>query len=174
MHHFYSALSEGKGLRQQRLLDRHFSVLVANSGERAISACGTFDTDLGNNQMPTKYGFDVADWEAAKEEMRQILLDRARMRSMIAYSALVDQVTAIHFAPDSFALAHMLGEISADEDAAGRGMLTVIVVHKDGDMEPGPGFFELARNLGRDTSDKTRCWVNELHRVHREWGRGDG
>ena len=37
--------------------------------------------------------------------------------------------------------------------AAGRGMLSVIVVHKQGDMQPGPGFFELAQRLGRDTSD---------------------
>jgi len=35
----------------------------------------------------------------------------------------------------------------------GRGMLSVIVVHKEGDMQPGPGFFELAGELGRDTSD---------------------
>jgi hypothetical protein len=46
----------------------------------------------------------------------------------------------------------MLGEISL-EGAAGRGMLSVIVVHKDGDMQPGPGFFELAEELDRDTSD---------------------
>ena len=38
---------------------------------------------------------------------------------------------------------------------AGRGMLSVIVVHKVGDMQPGPGFFQLAKKLGRDTSDKT-------------------
>lgn len=71
--------------------------------------------------------------------------------------------------PDSFALAHMLGEISEEENAAGRGMLSVIVVHKNGDMQPGPGFFQLAKKLGRDTSDKTTCWVNELHGVHRHW-----
>jgi hypothetical protein len=35
----------------------------------------------------------------------------------------------------------MLGEISQEEDEAGHGMLSVIVVHKYGDMQPGPGFF---------------------------------
>jgi hypothetical protein len=35
----------------------------------------------------------------------------------------------------------LLGQIPSEEDAAGRGMLTVIVVHKVGDMQPSPGFF---------------------------------
>lgn len=120
--------------------------------------------------MTAKYGFDIDDWNAAKEEMRQALIERARLRGMIPYSELVDQVTTIRLQPNSFALAAMLGEISAEEDAAGRGMLTVIVVHKDGDMQPGPGFFDLARELGRDTSDILQCWVDELRAVHRAWG----
>ena len=49
-------------------------------------------------------------------------------------------------------------------------MLSVIVVHKVGDMQPGPGFFHPAKRLGRDTSDKTTCWVEELDRVHGYWG----
>jgi hypothetical protein len=117
--------------------------------------------------MATRCGFDIANWEAAKEEMRQILIDRASVRGMIPYSELVDRISAVRL--DSVALAHMLGEISTAEDAAGRGMLSVIVVHKDGDMQPGPGFFALAQQLGQDTSDILKCWVEELHRVHREW-----
>jgi hypothetical protein len=68
-------------------------------------------------------------------------------------------------------LFHLLGEVSSEEDAAGRGMLSVIVVHKDGDMQPGPGFFDLARDLGRDTSDILVCWITELRRVHAQWSR---
>ncbi len=118
----------------------------------------------------TKYGYKAEDWEAAKEEMRQILVERACLRGMIPYSDLASRIEAIRMEPDSFALAHMLGEISQEEDAAGRGMLSVIVVHKIGDMQPGPGFFQLAKKLGRDLSDKTTCWVEELHRVHGYWG----
>jgi len=32
-------------------------------------------------------------------------------------------------------------------------MITALVVHKTGDMQPGPGFFELAEKLGHDPSD---------------------
>lgn len=119
--------------------------------------------------MNTKYGYSLVDWNKAKEEMRQTLIKRAKVRGMMPYSELVAEVRTISLKPESYALAAMLGEISSEEDAAGRGMLTVIVVHKSGDMQPGPGFFELARELGRDTSDILRCWVDELKRVHAYW-----
>jgi hypothetical protein len=60
----------------------------------------------------------------------------------------------------------MLGEISSSEDEAGLGLLSVIVVHKDGDMMPGPGFFELAEELGRRFEDRTVFWITELKRVY--------
>ena len=101
--------------------------------------------------MTTKYGYKAEDWETVKEEMRQILVERVRLRGMISYSDHVSRIETIRMEPDSFALAHMLGEVS-EEDTAGRGVLSVIVVQKDGDMEPGPGFFQLAKRLGRAAS----------------------
>lgn len=118
--------------------------------------------------MDTKYGYSLADWNKAKKEMRQVLIERAKVRGTIPYSELVSKIT-IELSPESYALATMLGEISSEEDATGRGMLTVIVVHKYGDMQPGPGFFELANELGRDTSDILKCWVEELNKVHSHW-----
>ena len=118
-----------------------------------------------------KYGFPAAAWNAAKAEMVGILVARAKLRGMIPYGDLVRQVKAIRLEPTSAALAVMLGEISEDEDAAGRGMLTVIVVHKTGDMQPGPGFFDLAERLGRNTSDIVKCWIEELKKVHAHWSK---
>jgi hypothetical protein len=48
-------------------------------------------------------------------------------------------------------------------------MLSVIVVHKVGDIQPGPDFFQLAKKLKRDTSDNLICWITELKRVHGHW-----
>lgn len=48
------------------------------------------------------------------------------------------------------------------EDVERRGMLSVVVVHKDGDGKPAPGFFKMARELGRDTSDEVAFWIEEL------------
>ena len=97
------------------------------------------------------------------------MVNRAQVRGMIAYSDLVSEMTSLSLQAHDPRLFHLLGQISSEEDAAGRGMLTVIVVHKVGDMQPGPGFFELAKSLGRDTGDILKCWVEELHRVHGIW-----
>lgn len=115
------------------------------------------------------HGFAQPDWDSAKEEARQIMIARAKVRGMIPYSDLVRQISSISLEAHDSRLFHFLGEIASEEDAAGRGMLTVLVVHKTGDMQPGPGFFELAQQLGRDTSDILKCWVDELHRVHKYW-----
>ncbi len=119
--------------------------------------------------MNDKYGYPVTDWEKAKEEMRQVLIETAKRGETIPYSVLVLKVRTITFDPNAYALAHMLGEISTEEDAAGRGMLSVVVVHKHGDMKPGPGFFELAKQLGRKVSDKDKFWIDELSKVHGWW-----
>lgn len=119
--------------------------------------------------MTAAFGYETHEWDAAKAEMREALIERAKVRGMIPYSELVEKIRAIEFEPNSFALAAMLGEVSTEEDALDRGMLSVLVVHKIGDMQPGPGFFELAGELGRDTSDNLKCWVDELKKVHRVW-----
>src|SRR5690349_12324001 len=97
------------------------------------------------------FGIPQAQWAAAKKQARQLMIERAKVRGMIPYSDLVKGITAFKLDAHDPRLFHLLGEISSEEDAAGRGMLTVVVVHKTGDMQPGPGFFELAAHLGRNT-----------------------
>jgi molybdopterin synthase catalytic subunit len=70
-----------------------------------------------------------SDWDAAKAEARQVM---------------IRQITRIRLQAHDARLSHFLGEIASEEDERGRGPLTVVVVHKSGDMQPGPGFFELA------------------------------
>lgn len=115
------------------------------------------------------YGFTPKEWAAAKREAIDILAARAKVRGMIPYSDLAARIKSVRLEAHDQRLFHLLGEISEVEDAAGRGMLSVIVVHKAGDMQPGPGFFELAKQLGRDTSDILKCWVEELKKVHAYW-----
>jgi hypothetical protein len=117
------------------------------------------------------HGFDPAAWEAAKQEARAIMIERARVRGMIPYSDLVARITSVRLAPHDPRLFHFLGEIASEDDEQGLGLTTVVVVHKNGDMQPGPGFFELAKSRGRDTSDILGCWVSELHKVHAVWSK---
>lgn len=49
-------------------------------------------------------------------------------------------------------------------------MLSALVVHKEGDMQPGPGFFDLAKRLGKDVTDIDMCWLSEFKKVHRANG----
>lgn len=116
-----------------------------------------------------KYGFSKPAWEAAKKEARTKLIEVARQRGRIPYSELVMHIHSIDIDAHDPRFAHFLAEISEAEDAAGRGMLTAIVTHKSGDMQPGPGFFELAQHRGRNTSNLLRCWVAEFNRVHDCW-----
>ncbi|ACR29057.1 hypothetical protein [Burkholderia glumae] len=115
------------------------------------------------------YGFTQSEWDNAKHEAKNILAARAKMRGSIPYSDLVAQIRSVRLGAHDQRLFQLLREISEDEDAAGRGMLSVIVVHKHGDMQPGPGFFDLANQLGRDTSDIMKCWIEELKKVHAYW-----
>ena len=126
---------------------------------------------------PPKYvlqgSFDVpADkWAEAKTEVRTELIKRAKQRAMIPYSELVALVNAVNFKAHDQRLFAMLGQVSLEEDEQGRPLLSVLVVHKNGDMKPGPGFFELANSLGRDTRDADKAWIAETQKVYQYWNK---
>ncbi|WP_237151474.1 hypothetical protein [Oryzibacter oryziterrae] len=115
--------------------------------------------------------FTQKEWDEAKTQARDAMIRKAETLGMITYSDLASQIKSIKVAPNSHHLAKLLGEISTEEHNSGRGMLSVIVVHKEGDMEPGAGFYELANNLGNNTKDRVTFWVSELHKVHNVWSK---
>jgi hypothetical protein len=129
-------------------------------------------------QNPPKYvlqgSFDVPPekWASAKSEIRSVLIDTAEKRSMIPYSELVGLVTSVNFKAFDQRLFAILGQLSVDEHEAGRPLLSVLVVHKTGDMQPGNGFFELAQALGRNTSDIDKAWIEEVRKVFQHWNVG--
>ena len=118
-------------------------------------------------QVP--FGYDGGEWGETKSKLRAALIAKARARSVVPYSEIVHHLGPIRFDPHDPPFHRMLDEVSRDEDANGRGLLTVIVVHKDGDMRPGPGFFELAKSRGRDGAEIDATWLAELDRVWGYW-----
>lgn len=118
-----------------------------------------------------KYGFPALDVEKATEEARRILIRTARVGTTIAYSELAEQVQAIPLQPHSAAMDGILGDLSEEEDTYGRGMISVVVVHKEGDKRPGKGFFDLAKELGYDVSDRESLWIQQFMKVHDYWSR---
>lgn len=109
------------------------------------------------------------EWSDARQEARQAMVRAARQRRTITYTDLVGEIRSLNFEARDPNLNRMLGEISSAEHAAGRALLSVLVVHKSGDMMPGKGFFDLARRLGRDVSDELQFWSDELKRVFHQW-----
>lgn len=111
--------------------------------------------------------------DAIKSEIRALLVEIARRRRTISYSDLTSKVETYEFQPNDPRLYRLLDDLSQEEVAAGRGMLSVVVVHKD-DKQPGVGFFELAKALGRkianvhDAKARDRVFIAELARVHEE------
>ncbi len=154
--------------KRRREIGGKFRSLNVGSPHRADQT--VLGTRIGKAKM-SKYGYPEAQWTAAKEEAKKILIERAKLRGMIPYSELVSRIHTISLEAHDPRLFHLLGDISSNEDDAGHGMLSVIVVHKDGDMQPGPSFFELAKQRGRNTSDILACWIDELKKVHAYWGK---
>jgi molybdopterin synthase catalytic subunit len=115
------------------------------------------------------FGFPEAAWQSAKREAKAALVARARVRGMLPYSDLVRSIHSISLEPHDVRLFHLLGELSTEEAEAGRGMITALVVHKSGDMQPGPGFFEMAERLGHDASDILAFWIGQVKKVHAYW-----
>lgn len=97
--------------------------------------------------------------------VRAALAAAAAAGETITYAELVEAVPRLEELRDSGALGPVLGEVSREEDAAGRGMLSAVVVRSRGEPLPAAGFFRLAAELGRDASDRDRCWRAELGRV---------
>ena len=116
----------------------------------------------------SNHGFTQSVWNAAKEEARKAMIAVARREAVIAYSDLTTRIKSCTLEPHDPGLARMLGDISMEEDEAGRGMLSAVVVNKR-DQRPGPGFFTLARSLGRDATNEDKCWSEELQKVHDTW-----
>ena len=116
------------------------------------------------------WGYDGDRWLEALEQARAVLQARAhRNTPTIAYSTLAAQIGAITFQADDRAFHALLGELSEDEDEQGRGMLSVLVVHKTGDQKPGQGFFDLAMELGRCVGDNDETWIAEMNFVTSYW-----
>lgn len=109
-----------------------------------------------------------------QEIARNILIDCAKKEKLITYSDLVRKIRSvipIDIGPHDLRLFQLLGEISIEEDRNNRGMLSVVVI-REVDQRPGPGFFKLAEQLGKIFSDseKEEFWIAELKKVFDYWG----
>jgi hypothetical protein len=117
-----------------------------------------------------KHGLSDAAWEAAKAEGKAALAECARSKKIISYADFVHHIASISFeTPYDSRLPQLLAAISTEEAKAGRGIMTALVVRKNGDQRPGGGFFELAERLGYDVSDRKNFWIDQVNKVFASW-----
>jgi hypothetical protein len=105
-------------------------------------------------------------FETAVKQASKAMKRYAAKQSTITYTEVSNTITVTRLEPHDPRLWAVCGQVSVEENAAGNGMLSAIVVHKSGDMEPGKGFFNLAKECGRDVSDRDKCWIEEVKFVH--------
>ena len=116
-----------------------------------------------------KFGFTDTQWHLAVAEATHILTQRATQRQTISYSDLARELRSITIGYHDYAMDGLLGDVSTSEFESGRPLLSVIVVRKYGEQDPGNGFFLLAQALGFDTSDRDSFWICELNRTFDHW-----
>jgi hypothetical protein len=119
-------------------------------------------------QVPT-WGHRRELWDSAKTEAQTVLEKIAKEQGVISYSELARKIASINFQPDGHDFHGLLGQLSEESDADSKGMISALVVHKDPPQDPGRGFFNLAKDLGRDISDPVAFWSDELKRVYRSF-----
>jgi hypothetical protein len=99
-------------------------------------------------------------------------LTSAHERMMTTYTEVAGKVTAINLTPHSEALRRILGEILEEEYETSRLALTALVTHKTGDLEPGPGFYNKAREVGWKFSDPHEFWWRQVEAIFKRYGGG--
>ncbi len=101
------------------------------------------------------------------------LKDVARQRQLISYS-VAGSIVGLDMKkpPDRVTIARFLKEICEYEVDLNRPMLSAIVVRKDS-KRPGPGFYKLARALGKlldeEPSHDQDFLKSEQEQVYKSW-----
>lgn len=107
--------------------------------------------------------------------IREVLVATARRKGKLSYTELLKRANvkldmAIPY--DRGLLGHLLGEISWNEVAQGRPMLSSVAIHA-GDYKQGEGFFDLAERLYgivfRNADEKLVFGMSELNKTHAFW-----
>jgi len=120
----------------------------------------------------TRWGLEPAEWAAAKESLRGLLLHVARSRSTVTYAEAANVAFEGRFSARSGALMDLLGDVDEEEERASGVMIASLVVRADTGM-PGEGYWTFARDvLHRDISDREAFWRNEVDAVYAAYGGG--
>lgn len=125
----------------------------------------------GVQRTTSRFGLSEDEWQSAQAQLRAAILQAAWERRMTSYSEVAAAVTTVSLDPHSALMNQLLGEIFRDEHEADRPALTAIVTHKDGDQEPGPGFYDQATAVGYRFAEPYIFWSTQVQDVFKVHGR---
>lgn len=119
--------------------------------------------------MKLRYKISDEEREDAKDEIRSLLTECAKEKRLMTYQELASKMHSLRLQARSHTLFELLDSISMEEEDAGRGMLSVLVVTKMHGL-PSQGFFDLAETRYRcDVSNKTAFFNNQREKVYAYW-----
>jgi hypothetical protein len=114
------------------------------------------------------FGYPDRQWSQAKRKARAVLAEAAREESTIAYSELLAAIHAIRLEAYDVRLKTLLGQISEDEDGAGRRMLPWLWSTRKVTSAP-------VRNSSNGGTvrlhggDRAEFWIMMLTKVYTSW-----
>jgi hypothetical protein len=121
------------------------------------------------------YGFPEETWTAARDWLTHRLQRVAGERGTVAYGELCEEMHSkgiIDLDPHGAPLAGLLGQVNVLEHDAGNPLISAVVVSKDA-MEPGVGFWNIAKDLGIEFGDspgeREAFWVQSLNECYARW-----
>ena len=121
---------------------------------------------VGRAGQKTLAGRSIGGATSGVEQLVSVLAPVAAVDDTLTYSELA--ATRGGSLKETYReLSALLGEVSESEDRAGRGMLTAVVVGAHSGI-PGPGFFSLARRLGREGTNES-IWRHERELLRTVW-----
>lgn len=119
--------------------------------------------------LTAKFGKTPEQWSHNVAIVTGALRAIAASRATVTYKVLADLIGEdVSYRHE---LAHLLGEVASTEHAAGRPLLSAVVVSKS-DKKPGVGFAGIARDLGLsiDEGQEVQFWINQLFSCWGHWG----
>lgn len=111
------------------------------------------------------YGLTDQAWDDAKVQIRRMLEHSARKQAPMAYSDVSKGLVGVTVDPHyGGTMSHLLGELQDEDHAAGRPLLSALVVTKE-DGQPSAGFWRKADSLGYTVGDRDAFWIEQLARL---------
>lgn len=118
-----------------------------------------------------QFGLSDEQWNVAKAELRAAILEAAYEYRMTWYGEVASKVSVVPLEPYSSLMNYLLGAVFEDEHAENGLALTALVTHKDGDKEPGPGFYAQARSLGYSFNEPYVFWSTQVQDAFKRYGK---